>query len=336
MSSGGLAGSWALVTIIVGLVFHSGPAELEACLSSISSSADVDVVVLDVSPDASATSVVGSHDGVTWMDGSRNAGYAWGLRQIADEWLAPGDTFIGSNADVRFLAQAIDGLVSDANALRGVCYPLQIDETGRAASYNLHAQLRLSDSLARWWGIGRRRVRRRLERTVRQAERSGQPVRIPQGVCASGAVIAMTQHEWALTGGLDPRFFLFSEDRYLGTTLERLGVPAFLCGDARVVHRGGFRQRGTTGFATTEALVSEQLYWQDVMRMPVAILVAIQVCGLLIRVVASALPWRAATREAYWTALRYRVTHLSSRSAAPFGPDGFRLPALVSRQREQL
>lgn len=320
---------------VVGLVYHSRSADLATCLESLRGSADAKIVVLDVSPDGSAREEVAKHPGVVWAEGSRNAGYAWGLHQIADGWLEPGDVFVGANSDIQLLSETLENIVRHATELGGVCFPLQLDESGSPAAYNLLPQLSLSGSIARWLMIGRRRIRRKLDPVIAEAAKSNGAVPIPRGVSGSGAMMAMTQAVWQRTGGLDSQYFLFCEDSSFGTSAELSGISSYLCGDSPIVHEGGFRGRGVTAAGTVECLASEQLNWRAAMNSPAAVVVLIQVLGLVLRISACAFSGRKELRLAYSDSLRFRLRRLSASSAAPFGADGYRLPAMSSLESSE-
>lgn len=312
---------------LLGIVFHSDELKLRRCLASVETAgAKIAVVVLDVSPTGIGKQVVDEFD-ASWMDGSRNAGYAWGLHMIADEYLTEGQVFIGSNADVEFLGEALFTLAENTKSLQGVCYPLQLNADRQVASYNVHTQLSWRTVLAQYCGIGRKSLRRWTMQVAYLSSDLGKPVKLPPGLYGSGAVFAVTYAHWRESGGFDRRFFLYSEDKSFGTTLNRLGIPAYLCGDAHVVHEAGTLMRGVAAGPVIEALVSEQLNWAKFKRAPVGILLGVQIAAFTARLLISTILRRDQDRAAYAAVVGFRMSHLSIEAAAPRAADGRRLPA---------
>lgn len=319
------------IPVMAGIVFHSDVPALDACLASLADSkTKPKVVVLDVSTSHSAKSVVAKR-GAVWVDGSRNAGYAWGLHQLAKGWLDPDEIFVGSNSDVVFLPGSLDTLASNAHRLRAVCYPLQLLGSGAPAQHNVQSQLSLRNTLAKWFWLGRRTARRNLFAITEAATKEAAPIRFPPGTFGSGAVVAMPSEIWAATEGMDTDFFLYNEDKAYGTKIERLGIPAYLCGDAPVIHEGGTLSRGISKDAAIESIVSEQINWAKTMRSPNWIPVGLQVVALTARALAAAAMLREADTAIYFAALKFRLRHRTLLSAAPRASDGLRLPASTRR-----
>ena len=316
---------------VVAVVYHSDPEVLLECVWSILESMPADgVVVFDTSFSGEARRVA-QVCGVTWQDGSRNAGYAWALSRVADEWAGKFDVFVASNSDVRFVDGALARLVAHVRDLRGVCYALQKRKTGAVVRYSVQPQLSRADAVARWLGFGRRRIGSIAESTVERAAESVAPEMIPAGYAGSGAVIAVPADVWVASGGLDRDYFLFEEDRSFGTRLEELGVRAYLCGDCVVQHDGGFSSRGLTVAGTLECVVSEQIAWRKHRVGPGILLWALQLAGLVGRAAATIVRSRPRERRVYVSVLGALIGGVRRGGARLYGLDGLRVPAAQAR-----
>lgn len=316
---------------LVAVVYHSDPDALSECVWSILDGVPADgVVVFDTSFSGEARCVAQAC-GVTWQDGSRNAGYAWALSRVADERAGEFDVFVASNSDVRFVDGALARLVANARELRGVCYALQKQKTGAVGRYSVQAQLSRSDAVARWLGLGRRGIGSIAQSIVERATESVAPEVIPAGYAGSGAVIAVPADVWVASGGLDNDYFLFEEDRSFGTRLEELGVSAYLCGDCVVLHDGGFSLRGLTVAGMLECVVSEQIAWRKHRVGPGILLWALQLAGLVGRAAVTVFRSRPRERRVYLSVLGALIVRVRRGGARLYGLDGLRVPAAQIR-----
>jgi N-acetylglucosaminyl-diphospho-decaprenol L-rhamnosyltransferase len=324
-----------MTSVLVAVVFHSDPEALSECIASILDAGPASrVVVFDTSRAGTARRVADAY-GVTWRDGSRNAGYSWALNRVEEEWAGTYEVFVASNSDVRFVDGALARLVSHSQQLHGACYALQKRRDGVVGYYSVQSQMSLLDSVARWIGIGRRRVRELAHSTVQRAAETGAPTLIPAGYAGSGAVVAVPADIWLATGGFDNDYFLFEEDRSFGTRLEELGVSAYLCGDCVVVHDGGFSSRGLTIAGTLECVVSEQIAWRKHKIGPGLVLWAVQLIGLVGRVAVAIARRRSRSRRVYSGVMGDLVWRVRSGGRCLYGADGLRVPA-TQPQRERV
>lgn len=312
--------------IVIGIVYYSGVDLLMRCLASIPQTDNIHTVVLDTSPDGSAEHVARLYS-CQYVEGERNAGYAWGLGEIARLAVHPNDVFVASNSDVSYEPGSLERLASLAMMSPSVCYPVQLESpNGPIAHYNVFRQLDARDSVARWIGIGRRQMARDKNRILRRlSTANSSPIAIPAGYCGSGAVFAIRGDIWTTTGGLDTRFFLYEEDRAFGTTLERLDIPALLIPSAIVVHEGGVRTRGLDLGTLREALLSERLYWQREGRRPANLPLWLQRFGVMIRLMRSFFI-NTPTTAVYWSLTKELWAMRSGGVQAPRDFDGYRKP----------
>jgi GT2 family glycosyltransferase len=315
--------------VLVAMVFHSDTDALASCIASLCTEGLTgNIVVCDTSANGVGRAIAVEH-GVLWCDGSRNAGYAWASQLVADAY-PDYDVIVVSNSDVCFVDGALGRLISHSLEFGGVCYGLQKTSEGAVASYSVHSQLSARESIARWTGIGRRRFRTVVNSVTLRGAQSTAPVRIPSGFAGSGAVIVVPKDIWLKSGGLDPDYFLFDEDRSFGKELEHLGIPAYLCGDCEIIHDGGFRSRDRSVAAILECVISEQISWRKQSVGANFVLFSIQLVGLLTRMASAMILGRWHDVTVYSTVLRMVVKFIRGGTANLYGEDGLRVPATDS------
>lgn len=325
------------MNILVSIVYHSGLDELMETLSCVRATGiEITVVVLDVSPQFDTRRLADDCGAIIIRD-PRNGGFAWGHHRVFDAYGRDSEYFVCLNPDLYFMTGSLEALTRHlADTPNGIFYALQFSALGETASFSVHHQLSVRDALSRWVGLGRASSAIGTSEVIKSARERRTRVEIPKGMSGSGAMIAMKSSLWRDTGGLDTDFFLFGEDREFGHRCSRLGIPSFLCGDVPVFHAGGFRTLGISARASTEYLVSEQLYWRKAFgSRSIPFILAIQTLGILIRLMHGLVSADARTARVWSTSLRYRVMHLCEKAAAPRASDGFRLPVKVAKKEAQ-
>lgn len=312
--------------MLVGVVYHSDLKALRACLDTLHYSwSEVRVIVVDASVNSDAAGLAAEYS-VGWVDGSRNAGYAWALHRAIEcsDW--EHDVFVAANSDIQFTDGALYSLVSNALNLGGPCYGLQKRSDGGVAPYSVVPELSIRNSVTQWLGVGRRRRDGRSSRFILGVDRLKKPTQIPRELCGSGAVVAIPDWVWRLTGGFDRDYFLFEEDRSFSSAVGQRQIPSFLCGDAVVLHDGGFRSRGRGVASFIEPAVSEQIAWKKHAVGPGWLVFSIQSLGVTLRLFASCV---LASDQAgiYWRVLRLLVRAKGMKEAGFSGADGQRRSA---------
>ncbi|WP_396326602.1 glycosyltransferase family 2 protein [Janibacter melonis] len=309
---------------LISIVFHSDLDKLKSTIISIEKSeAGGTIVVLDASRDSIAFTAL-NHSTAIVIKNPRNGGFSWGHHQVFAQFGSDADVFVCANPDVTFTPSSLQTLIRHASENEGLYYPVQLTEHGEPATYSVHPTISLRDSAARWTGVGRKRRSREVLAAVSRTYGSRCVVRISPNLCGSGAVIAMRASTWRTTGGLSTDFFLFSEDREFGHRAAVAGVQSFLCGDALVIHPGGFRMQGVTAKGSCESVVSEQIYWSKWVDHPVFALITLQIIGIGARLI-----WATIRRDhrkiQTWRAVfKYRIWKMRLEPAAPRLADGFR------------
>lgn len=243
--------------IAIGIIFHQNLRELEVCLRSIQDSTEEDsrIFLVDTSDQGCAADTAIEYS-VTWVDGSRNAGYSWAANLFVDRCGPECDVVIISNSDVVFRPGSISTLVARSREQRAICYPLQLDDGGVAAEHSIHPVLTRMVLYGYLLLHAQRFARRTCNAVVRSSAAMGAPVEVPDGCYGSGAVIVVPVSEYRRIGGMDEDFHLFAEDMLLTVQAQALRVPVFLCGDAPVVHNGGVRTREVSGYTLIEGIAS--------------------------------------------------------------------------------
>lgn len=316
-------------SIVIGVVvvFHSGLEGLKACLKSIKESCPpARVCVVDASSRGDAREVAVLF-ACRWIDGKRNAGYAWGAHLGLVSFDTAPDVVVISNPDVRFEGGCLQLLASSSLEHYGICYPIQYTSNGDPAVFNILPQLTLRTSTAAWIGVLRRSGRRRRAGIVDFARTSGEDVRLAVDLAGSGAVVAMPVDLWHQLGGLDKDYFLFEEDRTLGKRASDVGSGSYLCGSARVMHDGGFNNRDRSLLSVAEPVVSEQLAWKKYGNRRGLPIVSLQVIGLAGRCFLSGVHGRRVDARIYFTAALVALRH-SRGSVLIYAADGLRIPCV--------
>lgn len=191
---------------VVVVAFNSA-GTIRACLSGISASLPLSVVVVDNSADPATMAVCDEFPGVTWM-ASDNVGFARASRVGVDH-APPASALVLLNPDVA-LTRPLDDVVrclSDqrplvAGALRSG--PLDVSNVKRRVTPGREL-LRALLGARRAYSLPR--VPERLER-------------VPQ---LDGAFMAMSGQTWRALDGLDEQFELYYEDVDLCRRAEQLG-----------------------------------------------------------------------------------------------------------------
>lgn len=275
------------MNIVMVIVFHSGIDDLELTIDSIPPKF-CELVVVDVSPTGEAAGLCNDYDFVSWLSAPRNGGYAWGMNQgvayALKEFGDSIDVVILSNPDVQYSEFSLRELSKVAASSEGICYPLQVAKSGDLMSHSVLPALGRAELLSGWLvPFGSSSSVKQARRTAESAYASSGVVEMPSNTSGSGACIALSYGAWKTIGGMDERFFLFSEDRMLTATAHRQGIVVSVCGNARVVHEGGFKSRGVSMLQLSEYIASQRFAWSALWPASVALLKVAQVGGLLLR-----------------------------------------------------
>ena len=219
---------------VVVVAYNSG-AQLRDCVAPLAGIDDIRVIVVDnASPEGGLETVAGLD--VTAIQSGANGGFSFGCNIGWRAGTAPAVLFLNPDAriepaSVRRLAQALD----DDPAL-GIVGPLIRDADG-SLDYSQRHFPRLSSTYAQALF---------LHRAAPGAEWSDQLIRRPEAYAragrpdwVSGACLMIRRAALETVGGLDERYFLYSEDVDLCRRVRDLGYavgfePAAVCR-----HEGG-------------------------------------------------------------------------------------------------
>lgn len=276
------------------VVFHSDLARLRTTLTSLRHQSD-ETIVVDVSSQGEA--LTDSSLGVEVLDGAENRGYGWACNLgIA---AAHGDLVLISNSDVVYADGSLAALAR-TGASGGLVAPLQTTRRGsRAASHTvetLQMGISVSASLNRWWGIGRRRFVKR-----RSALLAHPPAElwVPPDMTLSGASLLADRANWERVAGFDERFFLYQEDADLSVRCRLVGVLPVVATEALAFHDSGSARAGLSQQITMWAVASERSAWRA-HHLPVALLVGVQLVGMVVRAAGCALSGRGSDAHTWW------------------------------------
>lgn len=315
------------------VVYHSGLSELEEMLGSVPENWS-SVFLCDASPTGEASSLAEQRLDTTWVDCSRNGGYAWavnrGVQSLLDTLGIELGVLIISNPDVVYSPEALEGLVESARE-PGLFFPLQVDGEGKVLAQTVLGGLSRRGMLRNWL-LPKSRSRELEAKGLRDlAEETKTAVRIPRHFAGSGACFAMNPTTWAALGGLEPRYFLFIEDISLSSKAHSLEIPIFLCGNVKVLHEGGFKSRGMTEFQLVEYLTSEQIAWSIIGRVPVKVLAIAQLLGITLRWIRFVIVGNVEKAAMYKKILR-RLLRRRLLIPELFGRDGIRVSAAAAER----
>jgi GT2 family glycosyltransferase len=279
-------------TTAVILVFHSRLEELQQCLESLSGSTQVEVVIVDVSPEGEALKPSRTYS-VAYLPANQNLGYSWALNLGAKA--VTSEVIIFSNSDVVYSAHAIQELSTRAQG-GGVWAPVQLNPEDGSLSRNT-VQLAGSRrcSYARWLGVGRMpRIRRDvLARLSDQSVVCGQEgvFLLPRNLGLSGACIAMSRSIFDQLGGWDETYFLYDEDTDISMRAHQARVPVGVAAKARVYHSGGYKLISDVPAIDSPSPVSERSLWAKHSIGPEWEIRGLQLLGIAIRRFARKLVW---------------------------------------------
>lgn len=239
-------GERAASAVDVVIVTYDNAATLRATLKCVRDAGQVDSIVVVDNASRDGTLEVADGAGVTVVRNVRNAGFAAGVNAGLGLGGSPYVLLLNPDAvlpseDLARLARALD---ADDNTV--AVGPMLVGESGatilggRRFSTPFNRLLALAP-VSRRWRFG--------------------PLgpEYPRGRAAHGGLVPV-DYLWGAAllvrrdfldriGGLDERFFLYSEDEDLGRAARALGKRMFVVGTAQAAHVGGVSSAGDDGLA---------------------------------------------------------------------------------------
>lgn len=317
-------------TVMV-IVYYSGMNDLKIAIESVPSGS-CDLIVVDASPTSEVEQLCGQFAFVTWLDGSRNGGYAWGMNlgvnYAVKRFAGEIDVIVLSNPDVRYTESSFLELIATAHSTDGVCYPLQVSENGDVMNHSVLPALGRFEMITGWLlPFINSKSAKEARRTIESAIATSGIVGMSPYTSGSGACIVLSYRAWELIGRMEDRCFLFSEDRMLTATAHRESITVSLCGSARIVHEGGFKGRGVSLLQLSEYLVSQRVAWSTLWPSSLTLLKLAQLGGLLLRALRSL--WKGNVKNSllYFSLVRLAAWNKLDISKLT-GPDGVRIRVL--------
>lgn len=225
-----------LPTVAVVIVTYNSRHEIDACLTSVlETSPPPDVVVVDnASPDGTAAHVRERFPGVRVIEPRENVGFARGNN--AGAAATTSEFLVLLNPDTVVPPSAIESLIG---VIRGrpaaaIVAPRLVDGDGRP-------ELSFGPTLSPL-GELRQKVRLTLyNRRVPMMERSVERWTHTAGPRAwvSGACLLIRRADWDAVGGLDERFFMYTEDVDLCVRVRARGREVWFAPEVEVRHLRG-------------------------------------------------------------------------------------------------
>ena len=212
-----------------------------ACLRSIERAAarsplEVETVVVDnASNDGTLEAIASEHPRAILVASERNLGFAAGCNAGAAR--ASGRLLLLLNPDAEIAHDALDALVAALDdAPRAGAAGCQLVGADGEAQFSCGRFLTPFNQAAESLGLSRFLPVRALRRSYLARELEGERVEVDWVV---GACLAVRHDVWASVGGLDERYFMYSEDEDLCFRLQRAGWRVLFLPRVSVRHVGG-------------------------------------------------------------------------------------------------
>jgi N-acetylglucosaminyl-diphospho-decaprenol L-rhamnosyltransferase len=227
-----------VASLSIVIVTHNSRGEIGACLASVLGRAvpfETDVIVVDnASTDDTVAFVRGSFPSVRVVDLPDNAGFARANNAGAAQ--ARGAFLLLLNPDTVMDDGAIERLVSAlaAHPDAAIAGPRLVDGAGVP-------ELSFGPPLSPWGELKQKALlslyNRRMGAAVRYVERATR--RAGPRAWVSGACLLIRRADWDAVGGLDERFFMYTEDVDLCASVRARGRLVWFVPDAEVQHLRG-------------------------------------------------------------------------------------------------
>lgn len=225
-------------TVSVLIVTHNNAREIAACLDALARRTAIahEIIVVDNASDDATVDLVAQDGNVRLIATEENIGFAAAVNQASRQ--AQGRYLLLLNPDTVVHDLAVDrlGALLEAHPDVGIAAPRVLDAGGRIR-HNCFA-FETPWSMF-WFGVGigpLRRVRNRMLRRPAWDITAD----MPQAVEAvTGAALLVRRELFERLGGLDERFFMYSEDGDFCLRARRAGWRAILVPEAVVTHIGG-------------------------------------------------------------------------------------------------
>jgi GT2 family glycosyltransferase len=225
-------------SLSVVIVTHNSSGEIAACLASVlgrTGSFETDVIVVDnASSDETVALVRGAFPPVRVIELPDNAGFArannLGAAAARGRFLLllNPDTVVGDTA----LERLLGALAAHPEA--AIAGPRLVDEGGRP-------ELSFGPPLGPWGELKQKTLlslyNRRMGAAVRYVERTTRTAGPRAWV--SGACLLVRRADWDAVGGLDERFFMYTEDVDLCASVRARGRLVWFAPEAEVQHLRG-------------------------------------------------------------------------------------------------
>lgn len=234
----------AAVDVVV--VTHQSAATLGAALDAVRRAPRVNSILVVDNASCDDTRRVANEAGVTVVPNERNVGFAAGVNAGLPLCRSPYVLLL--NPDAVLLPDDLDRLVRALQADKAAVAagPMLVGESGRA----IVGGRRFSTPLNRLFALAPVTRRWRHGRLGPEYPRGMAVSRQPATVdYLWGAALLLRRDFLARIGGLDGRFFLYSEDEDLGRAARALGARMLLVPTARAGHVGGVSSAGDEGIA---------------------------------------------------------------------------------------
>lgn len=242
------------------IVNFNGGAHLERCLASLAAhpaSVPTETVVVDNASTDGSADVVERWPGVTLVRLPANVGFSAGNN--AGIRASSGTLILLLNNDTIVPAGALDRLVArlEADAAAGIAGPRLVDAEGRAELSFGRMISPLGELRQKIIGGLYARHVPPVSRWVEARTRREQYVD-----WVSGACLLVRRPIAAAVGGLDERFFLYTEDVDFCASVRRAGWKVLFTPAAEVVHLRG-RSRATAAAASGAAYRRSQVAFYE-------------------------------------------------------------------------
>jgi N-acetylglucosaminyl-diphospho-decaprenol L-rhamnosyltransferase len=225
-------------SLSVVIVTHNSRGEIAACLGSVlaqTGSLATDVVVVDnASTDDTVAVVRGSFPSVRVIDVPQNAGFARANNLGAAR--ARGAFLLLLNPDTVVRDAAVERLLGalEAHPDAAIAGPRLVDSAG-------DPELSFGPALTPWGELKQKTLLSLYNRKmgpavsyVERATRSAGP-----RAWVSGACLLIRRADWDAVGGLDERFFMYTEDVDLCASVRARGRMVWFAPEAEVQHLRG-------------------------------------------------------------------------------------------------
>jgi N-acetylglucosaminyl-diphospho-decaprenol L-rhamnosyltransferase len=242
-------------TSVIVVTFNSAQT-IEACVRSVPDTADL-VVVDQRSTDDTVARVRAARRDATVVVAEVNRGFGAGCNLGVSR--ASGGLLVFLNPDAQFVGDACRRLAgslgADAVSLVG---PAIVDQAG-----NDHTECRTRGGPVRD-ALNLIVPQAWLPRNLRQDVPPDDPIYDVGGAVGyiQGSCIAIDRGDFALVGGFDEDFFLYSEEEWLADRLAVHGGVAALVPEARIVHIGKVSTKQTGWFSTEQHFRSRCLLYR--------------------------------------------------------------------------